>query len=247
MFFNNKRANKLDLERLPKHVAFIMDGNGRWAKKRGMPRLAGHQAGAKSLRKIIEYSAEIGIPYITVYAFSTENWSRPKEEVDGLMKLLVNFIDSDLEELHNSDIRVHILGDVEGLPDEAKRRVMHAMNHTKNNKRLTVNIALNYGSQDELVRMVKRIHEDIEASKLNVDDLSKNLIGEYLYTKGQPDPDMLIRTSGEQRLSNFLLWQLAYTEFFFVDEYWPDFSPKVFENIMVQFQQRDRRFGKVKE
>ena len=240
-----KRSVELDMTSMPEHIAFIMDGNGRWAKKRGMPRLVGHNAGTETLKKIVKESKRLGIKYVTFYAFSTENWKRPNEEVDGLMNILVKFIKSEIDEIHKNDIKVNILGDLERLPNYAKEQVNYALNLTQNNQSMQFNIALNYGGRDEILYAVKQIAYDVKVNALNIEDIDENIFSSYLYTKGMPDPDLLIRTSGEVRLSNFLLWQLAYSEFTFDSRYWPDFDEGAYQKAIYEYQNRNRRFGAI--
>lgn len=235
----------LDKNRIPAHVAIIMDGNGRWAKKRNIPRVMGHNAGMKTMKEIVKEAAQIGIKFLTVYAFSTENWKRSEEEVSGIFKLLIKYVDSELEELHENNVKVNILGDYSRLSDKVKDRLDMTIAKTKNNTGLQFNIALNYGSRDEIVHSVKKIAGEVLEGNLNVEDIDENIIGKNLYT-GEldlPDPDLVIRTSGEVRLSNFLMWQLAYAEMVFVDVLWPDFTPEEFEKSIEIYQSRDRRFG----
>ena len=240
-----KRNLELDLSMIPQHVAFIMDGNGRWAKRRGLPRLVGHNAGTEALKRIVKESKRLGIRYITFYAFSTENWKRPSDEVDGLMHILVKFIKSEIDEINANNIRINIFGDIQKLPTYAKEQVEYALELTRGNTEMDFNIALNYGGRDEILRAVKKVvHEAIEG-KVNVDDLDENGFSGYLYTKGMPDPDLLIRTSGELRLSNFLLWQLAYSEFTFEKVLWPDFDELSLQKAIYEYQKRNRRFGAV--
>jgi len=245
MPFFNKRKINLDLNNMPKHVAFIMDGNGRWAKKRGLPRLVGHNAGTETLKRIVKESKKLGIPYVTFYAFSTENWKRPSDEVNGLMNILVKFIQSEINEIHENNIKVNILGDVDRLPDFAKEQVHFALELTAHNTEMQFNIALNYGGRDEIIRGIKLIHQDLLDGKILPDQIDEALFSNYLYTSGMPDPDLLIRTSGEVRLSNFLLWQLAYSEFSFEKVLWPDFDEMAFRNAIYEYQKRNRRFGSV--
>jgi undecaprenyl diphosphate synthase len=230
---------------VPKHIAIIMDGNGRWAKNRGLPRTAGHAAGAESFRRIANYCREIGVKYLTVYAFSTENWKRPEDEVNALMKLLKNYLKDCIERSNSNDMRVRVIGDKTGLNDEIREKIAELEEMTKNNTGLNFTIAINYGSRDEMVRAMKKMAMDIKDGKVPEDDISEETFGNYLDTVGIPDPDLLIRTSGEQRLSNYLLWQLAYTEFYFTDVLWPDFSKKDLEDAVFAYNKRDRRFGKI--
>ncbi|GAB6109199.1 isoprenyl transferase [Fusibacter bizertensis] len=244
MFFK-KRQMELDVTNLPQHVAFIMDGNGRWAKRRGMPRLVGHNAGTETLKKIVKESKRLGVKYITFYAFSTENWKRPSDEVNGLMNILVKFIQSEVDEIHENQIKINVLGNVERLPNYTREQVEYAVKLTENNDAMYFNIALNYGGRDDIVNAVKHIVNDVKLNVLSDDDIDEALFSNYLYTSGMPDPDLLIRTSGEKRLSNFLLWQLAYTEFEFVSVYWPDFTEQVYQKILNDYQKRNRRYGAI--
>ena len=234
---------KIDKDNLPEHIAIIMDGNGRWAKKRNLPRTMGHKAGVETIRKVIKEADRIGIKYITLYAFSTENWRRPEEEVTALMKLLVQYLKSEVKELHKNDVVLRVLGEIDKLPKECEREIKEAIELTKNNKGLILNIAFNYGGRDEIVKATQKISEEVKKGNINVEDIDEKMVGDYLYTKGQPDPDIMIRTSGELRLSNFLLWQLAYTEFVFLNKYWPDFNEKDLDNAVEDFQKRHRNFG----
>ena len=236
----------LNLERMPRHVAIIMDGNGRWAKQHGVPRLVGHNAGMEAMKEIVRRSSDLGIEYLTVYAFSTENWKRTEEEVSGIFRLLVKFVKLDLHELVEKNVRVCTLGDYSVIPDAARKSLEQTLEATKDNTGLQFNIALNYGSRAEIVRAVNRIAEDRDAGKIPP-EITEELISRYLYTGDEcgnvPDPDLIIRTSGEERLSNFLLWQSAYSEFVFSDVLWPDFSPEIYEEMIEIYQSRDRRFG----
>ncbi len=238
----------IDQNRIPAHVAIIMDGNGRWAKKKGLPRLAGHNAGMLAMKEIVKASSVLGVKYLTVYAFSTENWKRSKEEVGGIFKLLVKYVDSELSELHENNVKVKVLGDYSVIPKIAVERLEKSLETTANNTGLQFNIALNYGSRAEIVRAVSRIYEDIRKGALEEEtEITEELINRYLYTGDEngniPDPDLIIRTSGEERLSNFMLWQSAYSEFAFTDVFWPDFSPAEYERLIEAYQNRDRRFG----
>ncbi len=244
MFFK-KRSYELDAHTMPKHIAFIMDGNGRWAKRKGLPRLVGHNAGTETLKKIVKESKRLGIEYITFYAFSTENWKRPSDEVNGLMNILVKFIQSEIQEIHSNHIKINILGDIEKLPLYAKEQVDFAIDLTKDNTEMHFNIALNYGGRDEIIQAVKRIVSDVENQTLRLEQIDENSFASYLYTNGMPDPDLLIRTSGEVRLSNFLLWQLAYSEMTFVDVFWPDFDEMAYQKAISDYQNRNRRFGAI--
>ncbi len=238
----------LDMNRIPASIAIIMDGNGRWAKKRFLPRVAGHNAGMLAMKEIIKTSSTLGVKHLTVYAFSTENWKRSDEEVSGIFKLLVKYVDSELEELNANNVRVRILGDYSVIPEEARNRIEKSLAATASNTGLQFNIALNYGSRAEIVRAVNRINEDIREGVLGEDtEITQELLSRYLYTGDEngniPDPDLIIRTSGEERLSNFLLWQSAYSEFVFTDVLWPDFTPEEFKKTIEVYQNRDRRFG----
>lgn len=235
----------LDKERLPEHVAIIMDGNGRWAKKRKLPRVMGHNAGMQAMKKIVISAAELGIRHLTVYAFSTENWKRSDEEVGGIFNLLVKYVDSELDELCNNNVKVNILGDWTVIPQKARKRIEETLNRTADNTGLVFNIALNYGSRAEITDAVREIAEMVRDGELDPADIDEDTVSSSLLTGhlGIPDPDLLIRTSGEVRISNYLLWQIAYSEMVFTDVLWPDFTPQIFEDIIVQYQGRDRRFG----
>jgi undecaprenyl diphosphate synthase len=235
----------LDKERLPEHVAIIMDGNGRWAKKRKLPRVMGHNAGMQAMKKIVISAAELGIRHLTVYAFSTENWKRSDEEVGGIFNLLVKYVDNELDELCNNNVKVNILGDWTVIPQKARKRIEETLNRTADNTGLVFNIALNYGSRAEITDAVREIAEMVRDGELDPADIDEDTVSSSLLTGhlGIPDPDLLIRTSGEVRISNYLLWQIAYSEMVFTDVLWPDFTPQIFEDIIVQYQGRDRRFG----
>lgn len=239
--------NMIDKELMPKHVAVIMDGNGRWATKNKVTRVQGHNAGMLAMKEIIKRADVMGIKYLTVYAFSTENWKRSAEEVGGIFKLLVKYVASELTELHKNNVKVRILGDYTQIPDSAVASIEKALKTTENNDGLQFNIALNYGSRLEILRSVKKIASMVEAGELKADDISEEIISNYLYTGEEngniPDPDLIIRTSGEERLSNFLLWQCAYSEFAFTDSLWPDFTPDEFEKMIEEYTTRNRRFG----
>ncbi len=242
IFLGRKRIdvyNRVDKQRLPQHVAVIMDGNGRWAKKKGLPRSAGHRAGVERVRTIIRMSSDIGIRYLTLFAFSTENWKRPADEVSTLMKLLLEYLVKELAELHQKNVRIKTLGDISKLPQGVVLEIMRAVETTKNNTGLTVNMAINYGARQELVEAVKSaLREGCSA-----EEIDENYLSARLATAGQPDPDLLIRTSGEMRISNFLLYQLAYAEFYVTDTYWPDFDEVEYAKALECFASRDRRFG----
>ncbi|NLY47102.1 MAG: isoprenyl transferase [Tissierella sp.] len=239
----NSQINQIDIDNLPRHIAIIMDGNGRWAKKRLLPRNFGHQEGMKRVVEIVEASTELGIKHLTLYAFSTENWKRPKNEIEGLMKLLITYIRNELDKLIKNNVRLNILGDVTPLPDLAKLEIRRAIDETKDNNGMVLNIALNYGGRDDIINGVKTILKDVELGNISIEDIDNNLFSEYLYTKGQPDPDLLIRPSGELRISNFLLYQTAYTEYWFSDVLWPDFKKEKLYEAILDFQKRNRRFG----
>ena len=232
---------------VPQHVAIILDGNGRWAKKRGMPRNYGHAQGAKNVEKICEEAWRMGIKYLTVYAFSTENWNRPQNEVDALMKVLRNYMKTCLKTAAQNDMKVRVIGDITRLDEDIQKRILELEEATKDNGGLNFQIAINYGSRDEMIRAMKKLSDDCMKGSVKVEDITEELFSDYLDTKGIPDPDLLIRTSGELRLSNFLLWQLAYAEFYFTDVPWPDFTKKELEKAVVQYNSRDRRYGGVKE
>lgn len=237
---------QFDPTRLPGHIGIIMDGNGRWAKKRGLPRTFGHREGAKVFRKIVEYCGDIGLEYLTVYAFSTENWSRPKDEVDSIMKLLEQYIDDAFQHQdENQKFRTKFIGDISALSPVLQEKIRRIEEVVSNKNGLMVNIALNYGGRDEIVRAVKQVAQQVQTGALPLEKVDQEAFSQYLYTAGQPDPDLIIRPSGEERLSNFLIWQAAYSEFVFMDILWPDFTPRDLEHAIVEYQQRDRRFGGV--
>ncbi len=231
---------------LPRHLAIIMDGNGRWATNRGLPREAGHRAGVESLREVVHACAELGIPYLTVYAFSTENWKRPRSEVETLMRLLVEYVRREMEQLHRHGVRVHILGRTTDLPLDVQVELDKAVHLTMHNNRITLNIALNYGGRAELVDAVRGIASKVKNHLLQPEEINAETIATHLYTAGQPDPDLLIRPAGELRISNFLLWQLAYTEFWLTDVLWPDFRREHLMDALRDYQNRERRFGALK-
>jgi undecaprenyl diphosphate synthase len=233
----------MDMERIPCHVGIVMDGNGRWAAQRGLPRLAGHNAGMKALKGIVKRASVLGVEHLTVYAFSTENWKRSKEEVSGIFKLLILYIDRELDELHRNNVRVNILGEYRELPKKALASLEKSLATTAGNTGMQFNIALNYGSRAEIVRAVRAIAGELASGALDVDGICEQAVSEHLYTGGIPDPELIIRTSGEKRLSNFLLWQGAYSELVFSDVYWPDFTPDELEKSIEEYQGRARRFG----
>lgn len=249
-FKKNRLEEKIEekkLEKIPTHVAIIMDGNGRWAKKRNMPRVKGHYEGMQTVKKITKYASKLGIKYLTLYAFSTENWARPKEEVNYLMDLPEKMFTSFMPELMENNVKVEVIGVVEKLPESARKAVEDAIEQTKNNTGLKLIFALNYGSKDEIVTAVKRIAQGAANNEYKVEEIDEQLISDNLFTKDTPDPDLLIRTSGEQRISNFLLWQIAYSEFIFTKVAWPDFVEEEFYKALLEYQSRDRRFGGLNE
>ncbi len=230
---------------IPSHIAIIMDGNGRWAKKRGLPRAIGHNAGMKTMKEIVEVSAKMGIKYLTVYAFSTENWKRSEEEVGGIFKLLVKYVDNELKELNKNNVKVNVLGDLTPMSQKVKAKLKLALNTTKDNTGLEFNIGLNYGARDEIIHGVKSIVRDVLDGSINIEDIDEKQVSNRLYTGEYniPDPELVIRTSGEIRISNFLLWQIAYSELVFTDVLWPDFDEKELKKCIKTYQNRDRRFG----
>ena len=232
---------------IPQHVAIILDGNGRWAKSKGMPRNYGHAQGSKNVERICEDAFRMGVKYLTVYAFSTENWSRPKDEVDALMKLLRNYMKTCLKTAAKNDMKIRVIGDISKLDADIRSRIAELEEATKGNGGLNFQIAINYGSRDDLVRAVRHLSRDVKEGRLDPDEIDERRIERYLDTHDIPDPDLLIRTSGEQRLSNYLLWQLAYTEFYFTDVPWPDFTKEELVRAIEHYNARDRRFGGVKE
>lgn len=232
---------------VPGHVAIIMDGNGRWAKRRMMPRVEGHRQGAKSVRRAVEFCRRNGIRILTLYAFSTENWKRPVSEVSGLMKLLSQFIDSELAEIHANDIRLRTIGEVDRLPTHLTAKIDAAKKRTADNRSMTLNIALSYGGREDILRAALKVARAIKSGELREEDVTEDVFGKLLYTTDLPDPDLLIRTGGEMRISNFLLWQSAYTEFYFTPVLWPDFDDKVFTEAIEAFRSRQRRFGMISE
>ena len=234
----------VDFERLPCHVAIIMDGNGRWAKRKRQPRLFGHKAGANSVREIVETCREIGIQYLTLYAFSSENWNRPEKEVSGLMTILKKYLESELPRMQKNDVRLMSIGDRERLPDSVRKSLESCIDATAANKKMTLNLALSYGGRDELVRAMKKIVDQCQRGDISSESICDQTIIENLDTSKIPDPDLLIRTGGEARLSNFLLWQLSYAEIYFSDVMWPDFRKDIFLKALAYFQMRERRFGR---
>jgi len=239
--------SQINLEKLPKHIAIIMDGNGRWAKGKGMPRVFGHKSGVKAVRETTEAAAELGIEYLTLYAFSTENWNRPAFEVKALMTLLVETIKGEVKTLNKNNIRLQAIGDISKLPEKSYKALLKAIDDTKQNTRMTLVLALNYSAKWEIMNAVKDLASQVESGKLKAEDLDENVFADALETKGMPDPELLIRTSGETRISNFLLWQIAYSELYFTPIFWPDFRKKDLFEAVLNYQQRERRFGKTSE
>lgn len=237
---------ELDMNNIPNHIAIIMDGNGRWAKERMLPRSMGHKAGVETIRRILKEATRLGVKNLTLYAFSTENWGRPKDEVGALMKLLVTYLRKELDECHKNGVRMNVFGDITQLPKECQEALDDALETTKNNTRINLNFALNYGGRDEIIRAIKAIANDYKDEKIDINNIDDSLVNNYLYTAGMPDPDIIIRPSGEQRLSNFLLWQCAYSEFWYSDINWPDFKEKDLQRAIYDYQNRDRRFGGIK-
>jgi undecaprenyl diphosphate synthase len=237
----------IDKSKLPNHVAIIMDGNGRWAKQHGKERIFGHQNGVASVREVTEAAAEIGINYLTLYAFSTENWNRPKEEVDALMELLVSTIHREVETLNKNQIRLWAIGNLKSLPENCYNELMDAIRQTSKNTRLTLVLALSYSAKWEIIDAVKQISEKVKKNEISIEDIDEKTIASSLCTNGIPDPELLIRTSGEQRISNFLLWQIAYSELYFTEKLWPDFHKEDFFDALLDYQNRERRFGKTSE
>lgn len=238
---------QINKDKLPQHIAVIMDGNGRWAKKRGKPRVFGHKNGVKSVREVTEAAAELGVKYLTLYAFSTENWKRPKLEVDALMHLLVETLHAEISTLNKNDIRLQAIGDLDLLPPKTYKALMAGIRNTSGNKRMTLVLALNYSSKWEISQAIRQITEKVAAGLLTPSAVDENLIAQHLSTADYPDPELLIRTSGESRLSNFMLWQLAYAELYFTPVFWPDFRKNNLYQAIIDFQHRERRFGKISE
>jgi undecaprenyl diphosphate synthase len=237
----------IDLQRVPKHVAIIMDGNGRWAKSKGMSRIFGHKHALTAVRESIETAAEIGVEAITLYAFSTENWSRPKMEIDALMKLLIKSLKKELPTFQKNEVKVNAIGNIESLPEKAQKTLEDVRELTKSNTRITLTLALSYGSREEIVKAIKNISKKVVNKELDLEKIDENTINNHLYTFNLPNVDLMIRTSGEQRISNFLLWQMAYAELYFTDILWPDFRKEHFYDAIIEYQNRERRFGKTSE
>jgi len=238
---------KINTNKLPKHLAIIMDGNGRWAKQKGMLRAFGHENGTKSVRETVEATAELGIENLTLYAFSTENWNRPKLEVQTLMKLLVSALKKEIKTLQKNNIKLAAIGNLEDLPTKAHRELLEVIDKTKTNNRMTLTLALSYGSREEILNTVKKIAIKVKNNIISPENIDESVINEHLYTQNLPDVDLLIRTSGEQRISNFLLWQIAYAELYFTETLWPDFTKQNLYEAIIEYQKRERRFGKTSE
>jgi undecaprenyl diphosphate synthase len=234
---------KFEMENIPTHIAIIMDGNGRWARMRNLPRLIGHKQGVKTVKKIVSSCSRLGVKYLTLYAFSTENWKRPKIEVQGLMRLLKEFLRKEIEEMDKNNVRLMTIGDISKLPEFARQELKIAKQTLNDNKGLTVILALNYGAKSEIIDAIKRFSKDCMNGILNPENLDENIFSKYLYTAGLPDPDLLIRTSGQMRISNFLLWQTSYTELYFTDKLWPDFDEEDLTLAIEDYSKRKRRFG----
>ena len=237
----------INTDKLPQHIAIIMDGNGRWAKQQSKLRVFGHQGGVEAVRDTVEGAAEMGVEYLTLYAFSTENWNRPKLEIDALMQLLVNTINNETRTLMDNDIRLKVIGNIESLPKKCKKNLEEAINKTAKNKRMTLVLALSYSSKWEIIEAVKKIAKRVEKQKLQIEDINEEIFNSSLSTHNIPNPELLIRTSGEHRISNFLLWQIAYSELYFTDVLWPDFRREHLNDAIVNYQNRERRFGKTSE
>jgi len=239
--------DNINAKRLPKHIAIIMDGNGRWAKKLGMARTFGHENGAKTVRQVVEGCAELGVDNLTLYAFSTENWKRPKLEVQTLMKLLISSLKKEINTLHNNNIKLCTIGNIDSLPKKVYKELTEVIEITKFNTRMTLTVALSYGSREELINTIKEISIKVKNNIISLENIDESIINEHLYTQNLPDVDLLIRTSGEQRISNFLLWQIAYAELYFTDTLWPDFTKEDLYKAIIEYQKRERRFGKTSE
>ncbi len=238
---------KLNLKSLPKHISIIMDGNGRWAKQKGFLRAFGHEEGTKAVRDVVEGSAELGIEFLTLYAFSTENWNRPKREVDTLMRLLVSSLKKEIKTLMENNIKLEAIGNLDSLPKKAQKELQEVMTKTQENQRMTLTLALSYGSREEMMHMVRDISEKVKNNEISPEAIDESIINQHLYTRNLPDVDLLIRTSGEQRISNFLLWQIAYAELYFTPILWPDFRREDLYEAIYNYQTRERRFGKTSE
>ncbi|HLV50675.1 MAG TPA: isoprenyl transferase [Flavobacterium sp.] len=241
------KENNINPEKLPQHLAIIMDGNGRWAKQKGFLRTIGHENGATAVKRVVEQCARLGIPFLTLYAFSTENWNRPKFEVDMLMKLLVKALRKELKTLQDNNIKLNAIGNLDLLPQSVRKELTEVLEKTKNNTRLTLSLALSYGSRNELIEVAKQLCNKVKNNIISIDAIDESVINKHLYTHNLPDVDLLIRTSGEQRISNFLLWQIAYAELHFTDVLWPDFSNEHLLEALMVYQNRERRYGKTSE
>lgn len=241
------KKDQINDQNVPKHIAIIMDGNGRWAKQQGEDRIYGHYEGVNSVRSVVKGAGEIGVKYVTLYAFSTENWNRPKEEVDALMELLVSTISMETPELHKKNVRLQAIGNIDSLPPSCIDELNESINITANNTGLTLVLALSYSSKWEIINAIKHIASEVNNNELNIQDITEDHVQKYLCTKNIPDPELMIRTSGEHRISNFLLWQLAYAEFYFTDTLWPDFREEDLFTAVLNYQNRERRFGKTSE
>lgn len=239
--------DKINTNNIPKHLAIIMDGNGRWAKQKGFIRTLGHESGSKSVKLIIQECLDLGVEYLTLYAFSTENWNRPKLEVDTLMRVLINSLKKELKTMQEGNIKMNAIGNLEKLPKNAQKQLFDVLDKTKDNTKMTLTLALSYGSREELVNVVKIISNKVKNNIISIDSIDDSIINEHLYTHNLPDVDLLIRTSGEHRISNFLLWQIAYAELYFTDVLWPDFKEQDLHEAIISYQKRERRFGKTSE
>jgi undecaprenyl diphosphate synthase len=238
---------QLDPQKIPHHIAIIMDGNGRWAKERGENRTYGHSQGVKAVKRTVEAAAEFGVKYLTLYTFSTENWNRPKHEVNLLMKLLVKSLNKEMDSFMENNIRLNTIGNIELLPEKANQKLQKVIEQTSINDGMTLTLALSYGSRDELIQAIKKIADNVKNNIISSEKIDESIINTHLYTHNLPDVDLLIRTSGEHRISNFMLWQIAYAELYFINEYWPDFSKEDLKKAMISYQNRERRFGKTSE
>jgi len=247
VIFNMSLKSNIHPQNIPKHIAIIMDGNGRWAKEKGRLRVFGHENGTKSVRTTVECCAELGIKNLTLYAFSTENWNRPKLEVKTLMQLLISSLKKEMSTMQKNSIRLNAIGNLEHLPTRVRKELLHVIDETKNNSQMTLTLALSYGSRDELLNATKQICEKVKNNIISVESIDEPLINQHLYTQNLLDVDLLIRTSGEKRISNFLLWQIAYAELYFTDVYWPDFTNENLYEAIINYQKRERRFGKTSE
>jgi undecaprenyl diphosphate synthase len=239
--------DKINTDNIPSHLAIIMDGNGRWAKQQGFLRTLGHESGSKSVKRIIQECLDLGVEYLTLYAFSTENWNRPKLEVDTLMRVLINSLKKELKTMQEGNIKMNAIGNINKLPKNAQKQLNEVIDKTKDNTKMTLTLALSYGSREELVNVVKIISDKVKNNIISIDNIDDSIINEHLYTHNLPDVDLLIRTSGEHRISNFLLWQIAYAELYFTDVLWPDFKEKDLHEAIISYQKRERRFGKTSE